>query len=85
MNVRLVTDVEYDVIRWRIKNAMDGNSELGNAKIGGKMSSVRANLVDKKLTYLAAKRYELSLGQSLKVGEIIHFIQNLVAHTKPPY
>ena len=56
MNVRLMSNVEYQGVFGDIKNSVNSEGKLNNTEIGGKVTAVALNLLNKKLAYFPRKR-----------------------------
>ena len=63
MHVGLVSDVENDVVRRGVKDAVERHRKLDDAEVGGKMPSRFGDLFNEKGAQLLTKRKKLLCGK----------------------
>ena len=67
VDIGLVAHVEYDLILWRIKGALQRYGKLHHAEIGGEMPAGLGYRPHQKLPYLRGKAIKLILGNAPEI------------------
>ncbi|MPM87384.1 hypothetical protein SDC9_134480 [bioreactor metagenome] len=74
VRVGLVGNIPDDLIRWRIKNMVEGNRQFGDTQVRSDVAADLADLVQNKRADLSSQLVHFNQVQFLHVCGAVHFV-----------